>query len=113
MEKESRMGYIRHEAIVVTSFGEEYIQKAKKFAEGLKLHTTGIVKTINGYCTFLIAPDGSKEGWIESDEHEQARKDWCVWADKQSVNGVYFDYAYISFGGDDDHCRVIQYSGKD
>lgn len=104
------MGYIRHEAIVVISFRKEDTQKAKEFADSLKLDTTEIITTINGYCTFLIAPDGSKEGWEESNKHEQARKDFCSWAEKQYENGVYFDYAYISFGGDDPHCRVIQHN---
>ena len=104
------MGYIRHEAIIVTAFDKEYTQKAKDFAKKLGLHTTNIVETINGYSSFLIAPDGSKEGWEESDKHERARKEFCEWSDNQYRESVYLDYAYISFGGDEKHCNIIKFN---
>lgn len=107
------MGYIRHEAIVVTSYNKDYVKTARGFANSLELDTTEIITTINGYSTFLIAPDGSKEGWDKSNKHEQARIDWCSWAKQQYKDGIYFDYAYISFGGDDAHCRVIRYGNEE
>lgn len=97
------MGYIRHHAIIVTGYTEEGIGRAH--AKALEIFTSSFPDyrerelfcwvspisppAINGYQTFFVGPDGSKEGWTASDFGDDLRQkfiDWltedrdCVWA---------------------------------
>lgn len=100
------MGYIRHQAIVVTGSdnslytagGKHDTAIARDKALELGLPCSDIVPSrTNGYTSFLIAPDGSKEGWHTSDEQEANRKAWIEWARSSG----HFDWACVSYGGDD------------
>ena len=62
------MGYICHHAIVVTSSFEATLSDAWIKARQLFANVSPIVSSpLNGYRSFFVAPDGSKEGWDESD----------------------------------------------
>ncbi len=96
------MGYIRHHTIVVTSWGE-HIQPAH--AKALGLFGLGAVSPIidsdrNDYRSFFVAPDGSKEGWDESDDGDTRRAAFIDWLRAQyygdgstSVSWVEVQYA--------------------
>lgn len=96
------MGYIRHNAIVVTgNYSDETFynttQKAHNKAVELGLLVTDIVHgKANGYASFMICPDGSKEGWAISEGFDTRREEWLKWAKTQLI-----DFAHISYGGDD------------
>jgi hypothetical protein len=95
------MGTIIHDAIVVTSWKEDHAQAARDEAERLGLPVTGITSSwLNGYVSFLIAPDGSKEGWADSDRGEVKRAEWKAWASQQYAKGVYFDWVEVRYGRD-------------
>jgi ABC-type sugar transport system substrate-binding protein len=96
------MGYMRHDAIVVTSWDAKYLTAGIEKAAELGLPVSGVVKgTTNGYVSFLIAPDGSKEGWAESDRGDEAREKWMDWADDAYKKGVYLQWVHVSFAGDE------------
>ncbi|HEY9678634.1 MAG TPA: hypothetical protein V6C76_11530 [Drouetiella sp.] len=72
------MGYFRHHAIVVTSWDNKKIALVHECIKTLV--TDSLLKvseltaqTMNGYQSFFIAPDGSNEGWTDSDESEVLR----------------------------------------
>ena len=70
------MGYMRHHAIVLTCFNKESadIVRAKAGEIGLDpspLHHS----VVNGYWSFWCPPDGSKEGWSESDAGDARHDD--------------------------------------
>ncbi len=68
------MGYIRHHAIIVTGYDIKKMNKHKKFAKNLGLLVSNvIISKINGYMSFFIAPDGSKEGWKDSNLGDDRR----------------------------------------
>lgn len=98
------MGYIKHEAVIVTADHkkiEEYYEKAKS----LGCLTSEIVKgAANGTSSFFVAPDGSKEGWDTSSEH-QLKRDELVAYLKSKDWGV--DFVQITFGGDDRNTPCI------
>ncbi|MGG4444533.1 hypothetical protein [Brevibacillus fortis] len=79
------MGSIRHNAVVVT--GENYDRKKfenahVKAMELFGLLTSPIVTSeLNGYMSFFVAPDGSKEGWAESDIGDEKRKEFADYID--------------------------------
>lgn len=61
------MGIIQHDAIVVVSWDDAFVEEARAFAvsTGLEVSEVSPVLT-NGYRAFCVFPDGSKEGWEES-----------------------------------------------
>lgn len=70
------MGHVTHHAIIVTSWETKRLASAR--AEARKIFGKEAVTTVaesqcNGYSTFMIAPDGSKFGWNESDEGDMRR----------------------------------------
>ena len=74
------MGHIRHNAIIVTGYSsggtfQGTTQKAHDKAIELGLLVTDIVNgKANGYSSFMICPDGSKEGWDLSNEFDSKRE---------------------------------------
>lgn len=68
------MGWMRHHAIVVTSWCGDAIASAHEKAFALGCGATGVTKKgINSYRSFMVTPDGSKEGWSESDVADEFR----------------------------------------
>ena len=96
------MGHIRHDAIIVTHGDRKCVEESKEKANDLGLTTTSIETTINGYSSYMIVPDGSKEGWDGSNKAEEARRLW-----KESGGG---DWVHIRFGGDEDEAYIVDLS---
>jgi hypothetical protein len=112
------MGYIKHNAIIVTSFDLDQIKQCHKnaidifFDDHLKaapLVSDILEGVINNQYSIFIAPDGSKEGWPESDEHDLKRESFIDWIKK---NDMYVDYIEVRFGGDDYENEIVN-SNKD
>jgi hypothetical protein len=105
------MGYIRHDAIIATSWDKKYLAPALKKAEELGLPCSEIVDSqTNGYCSFLIAPDGSKEGWDESGRGDMARQVWKDWADDEyTKKQLYVSWVHVSYAGDEyEDTKIVQ-----
>lgn len=99
------MGYIRHEAIVVTAFDIKHLERARSLAIEADLPVSERVPSpVNSYQSFFVAPDGSKEGWADSDRYETARTEFikALRSDEQ----LYCDWVLVSFGGDANTARV-------
>lgn len=79
------MGYMRHNAIVVTSYQHELLEQAHAVAVGLGMSVSVITSEVtNGYRSFLVAPDGSKEGWYQSDIGDEQRAKLAAWLTGQA-----------------------------
>lgn len=82
------MGYIRHHAIAVTSWNRKKIKKARKKAKEI-FEITGkrvsglLVGEVNSYLSFFISPDGSKEGWEDSDRGDKKREEFIGYLEAQ------------------------------
>ncbi len=74
------MGYMRNEAIIATLWREEDFKKCREFFEALpekeRSLCVEVPAIVNEYTTFFIAPDGSKEGWADSDAGDRLREDF-------------------------------------
>lgn len=100
------MGYMRHHAIVVSGWQEEVVRvaqaKAVELCGGL---VSNIVEGVtNGYTSFFIGPDGSKEGWEDSDKGDQNRKRFIQWM-RLAKDSFYLDWVEVQFA--DDNCETI------
>lgn len=104
------MGYIRHDAIIVTAWDKKYLLPAIEEAERLELPVSDIAESkTNGYCSFLIAPDGSKEGWEESARGDAARASWKIWAAQARSRDVWLEWVHVSYAGDEpDDTKIIE-----
>lgn len=92
------MGYFAHDALIVTSFWDDDIEAARdaavdEFGEQVTPITPAAV---NGYRSFLVPPDGSKEGWEASRDGDEKR-DRLI-AKLRKIGGVSF--VAVCFGGD-------------
>ena len=107
------MGYIRHHAIVVTSFDEELLEKARNKAVRLFNRPIGaIVKgTTNGYATFVIPPDGSKEGWNTSELNNKKRERYIEWL-KYEVDDIGLDWVEVQYGDDGNETEIVNDSDE-
>lgn len=114
------MGYIKHNAIIVTHWQKDRVETAHSMA--INIFSAAFEKqfgTKNGKCligniqegiinsqfTFLIAPDGSKEGWDTSKMGDEARASYLNWL---RDNSLLIDYIEVQFGGDDDYECIIR-----
>lgn len=92
------MGTICHHAIVVTTWSKGYAQKAHEEAVkccGAKLVTALTSEATNGYRSFMIAPDGSKEGWEESNHGEAQRSAFIAWLEGQRWRDGSTPYSWV------------------
>lgn len=111
----SDMGFIRHHAIVVTSWDEERLTKAFDMAQELGLQVIGpSPQAFNHYRSFMVCPDGSKEGWAESDAGDERRERFCTWLHAQAVidRGTYYKWVEIAFGSDDADALITDHAWK-
>lgn len=91
------MGRIQHHAIVATTWDDSMVTKIKKFISEspLKhLFSVGPV-AINGYVSVVMFPDGSKEGWDDSDVGDAERNKSIV-----LLEDGYSEWVEVSFGDD-------------
>lgn len=103
------MGHVRHHAIIVTSNDYEikkaYSKALEIFGENLS-EITPI--TVNGYQSFLVPPDGSKEGWPESECGDDRRREFKDWLDSQAYedHSTPFSWIEVYYGGDDNEPMI-------
>lgn len=98
------MGYMRHHAIIVTSWSERIIEAHQKALEIFgDWEVTPIQRTrVNVYDTFFIGPDGSKEGWEDSDAGDRRRDEFVAWLDTQRYDdhSTWLKWAVVQYGDD-------------
>jgi hypothetical protein len=74
------MSVTQHNAIIVTAHSEQRAEAAWQRASELDMLISPIAEDdVNGWCTFVVFPDGSKEGWPESDEGDRQRAKFREW----------------------------------
>jgi len=105
------MGYMRHHAIVVTSWKTALLNEAWLRAKELGMSVTNITDEVtNGYRSFLIAPDGSKEGWDTSDKGDTNRNRIIEWLDAQRYEdgSTSIGWVEVQFADDDADTRIVR-----
>lgn len=109
------MGYIKHQAIIATAYSRMTTQPVTRelvletLAADLQGRFPGTLDAfsdlvmgpapalVNGYVTWVMAPDGSEEGWATSDAGDVAREVFV-----NVLQGLYqaVDIVEVTFGGD-------------
>lgn len=108
------MGYIAHHTIIVTGYaGFGKLDEVHELAKEIFINSPSVVSNIlgpvtNGTCFFYITPDGSKEGWAESDEGDASRSVFFTQASQ--IEDHHCHILSLRFGGDDSHHTEVEYN---
>lgn len=115
------MGYMRHNAIVITGW-DERVDKTREFAKSIlpKEHSEPrhndrptiiseiLVSPMNAYRTFFIGPDGSKEGWLDSEMGNEFRSKLIAYLQ----DNPHCDWAEIQYGDDGGSTQICRSNQK-
>lgn len=110
------MGYMVHHSIIVTSWNKDLLRKIHSTANSIFMHHEGslvspIVKGImNGFDSFFVAPDGSKDGWEDSDWGDSRRKEFIEILDKNRYEdgSSSLDWCVVQYGDDERDDKLLQ-----
>ncbi len=99
------MGYMLHHVIIVASWNSELLVKAHSEAVntfGAEQVTHMTESTVNGVWSFMVGPDGSKEGWPESAAGDSKREAYCSWLSEQRYEdgSTSLKWAELALGDD-------------
>ena len=118
------MGYIRHHAIIVSGRPDEdgplrKVHRMLKTEIGVQTPREGVfrlnvseivVSNVEVTGSFLVAPDGSKEGWNTSDYGNEWRNVAICLLKEQ---GYHLDWAEVQYGDDEGNNIVLRHSDED
>ena len=110
------MGFMRHNAIIVSSGYGDSLDTAHTHAKSLAMTVTDIVESpTNGVRTFLVAPDGSKEHWEASENGDARRASFIQWMTaRRYVDGSSpLDWVEVQYGDDNGETLVKAHSDEE
>lgn len=109
------MGYMRHHAIIVTSFKDDYTEQLRDIAVAIfgKSVTNIVESQINGDTSFMVGPDGSKEGWQESEDGDKRRDRFITELRAAYKLGVYCRWVEVQYGDDNQITEALRSSDGD
>ena len=101
------MSYTGHHAIVLTSWNAERLAEAHTKAVELGCTVINITEeTRNAYRSFLVAPDGSGEGWPGSEQGWQRRCALIDWLRERYDEDGDTSVAWVEVQFDDDELET-------
>lgn len=108
------MGYIRHHSIVVTTWDKDKVKIVyDKAKEIFGANVSEIVNSnINGYQSFFVAPDGSKEGWEESEQGDKNRASFLEFIEQQKYedDSNSISFAELFYGDDEGESEIVNHN---
>lgn len=110
------MGYMRHHAIIVTSFDDDEAKAAHTMAETLGMSVTDIVSSpVNHYLSFMVATDGSKEGWTHSEDGDARRRQFIAWMDTRRYGDGSGPLCWVEvqYGDDERETAIVSHSDEE
>lgn len=103
-----------HNAIILTSWKEaamlEAHEKAKEIFASSMARVTNITQSaMNDYMSFMVAPDGSKDGWPDSDRGDECRAQFIAYLrDGYAKRGIWLYWVEVEFYEDMEAPKVLQ-----
>lgn len=119
------MGYERHHCLVVTSWNAELLTEAHQAAvdifakaaaggyPGMRVSEV-VPSPRNGVTSFFVPPDGSKEGWDESEAGDGARNAFVEWlnARRYDDGSTSLDWVEVQYGDDERKTKITRHSDE-
>ncbi len=104
------MGHIKHniDVVVTGDYNTKGLEALRDLKRRMDEDNKGhyLIESevcVNGTITFVFVPDGSKEGWAESNEADAFRQEM---RDIAREHCKWDDCLYARFGGDDRHTQI-------
>ena len=108
------MGYMRHHAIVVTSWQDEAIEHAHRLASEVFSWVSPISPSAtNGNRSFFVPPDGSKEGWEESHLGDNRRGKFIKALRNLPGQRRRCEWVEVQYGDDEGESKVCRHSDEE
>jgi hypothetical protein len=107
------MGYIVHHAIIITTWNGSRAETVADMATSMGLQVLGpSERVVNRYRSILICPDGSKDGWDESDAGDVRRDKFLAWLDTQRYEdgSSDLDWVEIRYSPDDCAAQIVHHA---
>lgn len=108
------MGWIRHHAIVVTTWGDQIpaLRAAADACFGVGYCVISQAQ-YNDYATILVPPDGSKENWTASDDGDAARDRFVAWLEAQAYEDGSSPYSWVEVEYAETEPKITREGGND
>lgn len=100
------MGNVRHSAIVATAWQQAAVDALTQYAQSIGARPLVSSEVTNGYITVCIPPDGSQEGWEESDAGDVRRASIRQWIAEHP--DFYFEWCEVAYGSDDCSATIVK-----
>lgn len=120
------MGYVRHDAVIVTVDGYVYspnprvpVPDVEVFRDSLpddwrRLVVGPVTSVANDYVTFAFLPDGSKEGFPDSELGDEYRQRFVdLFSFREEDGSTPFDVVTVNFGGSAPKGPLVAWSNED
>lgn len=108
------MGYMKHHAIIVTSYDHVRLEACRnKAIELFHSQVSDIVfPVVNLHESFLIGTDGSDEGYNESDTGDEKRFEYRIWLENFcfSDGSSAVQWVELSYADDYDDPKILNHS---
>lgn len=97
------MGIENNNAIIATTWNENELKKIKKWVDAIQDNLWRNLflfsdKVINGLYTVVMVPDGSKEGWPESDHGDKLRNEFINLLEEADHNDGSSPWDFVEIG---------------
>lgn len=106
------MGYDVHHAILVTTFAklraiDAHVKAFEIFDHALVSPMSTAI--VNDWHSFAIFPDGSKDGWADSDTGDKRRVEFVAWLESQRYEdrSSPYDWVEVQYGDDNGETRIV------
>jgi hypothetical protein len=102
------MGYFAHRALIVTGDHKQIEEAHAKAIELCSDLVSSIVKgRVNGDSSFMVAPDCSNEGWVDSERGDEERTAMTEWLESTRQRFC-LAWVVVRFGGDDPELAEVE-----
>jgi len=98
------MGIINHNAVLATTWSEEHYKSISIWISERSVNEQMLFlfgnNFVNGARTIVLIPDGSKEGWVESDKGDALRRSFIerLEEDKYEDGSSPWDWIEVGYG---------------
>jgi hypothetical protein len=96
------MGVMNHNAVIATTWSDKKAAALRSWIAGLEYKERDLFSETeswtNGYFTFFLAPDGSKEGWPESATGDELRDRLVAKLAEDEDDDGYSSWKWIEVG---------------